>query len=119
SWRPAPPQRQPARVRGREVRGALIHPVGHGGVVAGLLDAPGLFLDYLGVYFTDKPQGDPRLDNGLVVVERAARWNLVGEKALHISPLPHRAEFPPSLRTRTALVTADTTPALPAARREP
>lgn len=109
---------QPYRVHGREFRGSLIHPMSHEEVVAGLLDAPGLFLDYLGVYFTDKPQGDPRLDNGLVVVERAARWNLVGEKALHIGPLSHRADFPLLLRTHTALVTGETTAQLLDARSE-
>lgn len=100
---------QPYSVRGREFHGSVIHPMSHEEVIAGLLDAPGLFIDYLGAYFTDKPQGDPRLESGLLVMERAARWNLVGEKALHMGPLRHRADFPLLFRTHTALVTGETT----------
>lgn len=109
---------QPYALHGREFHGSVIHPMSHEEVVAGLLDAPGLFLDYLGVYFTDKPQGDPRLANGLLVIERAARWNLAGEKALHMGPLRHRADFPLLLRTHTAPVTGETTAQLLDARTE-
>lgn len=109
---------QPYSVRGREFHGSAIHPMSHEEVIAGLLDAPGLFIDYLGAYFTDKPQGDPRLENGLLVMERAARWNLVGEKALHMGPLRHRADFPLLFRTHTALVTGETTAQMLDARTE-
>ena len=40
--------------------------------------------------------------------DRAARWNLVGESALYLGPLRHRADFPLRLRTATAGVTGQT-----------
>ncbi len=110
---------EPARAAAREVsapsgsgvgfRGQAIHTLTHRECVAALLDSPGLLVHYLGVEFLDKGLGDPAMQGGLLVADRAARWNLLGESVLYLGPLRHRADFPLRLRTSTAAVTGRTT----------
>jgi nitrite reductase/ring-hydroxylating ferredoxin subunit len=90
-------------------RGQAIHALTHRECVAALLDCPGLLVHYPGVEFLDKGLGDPAIQGELLVADRAARWNLLGESVLYLGPLRHRADFPLRLRTSTAAVTGRTT----------
>jgi nitrite reductase/ring-hydroxylating ferredoxin subunit len=104
---------QPAALAGgHEFHGRTLQALTHGECVAALLDSPGQLLRYLGVEFLDKVLGDPKIEDGLLVADRAARWNLLGESALYVGPLRHRADFPLRLRTYTAPVTGQTSASL-------
>jgi nitrite reductase/ring-hydroxylating ferredoxin subunit len=100
---------QPAALAdGHQFQGRTLQALTHSECVAALLDSPGQLLRYLGVEFLDKVLGDPKIEAGLLVADRAARWNLLGESALYLGPLRHRADFPLRLRTHTAPVTGQT-----------
>ncbi|MAT52752.1 MAG: hypothetical protein CMK32_16370 [Porticoccaceae bacterium] len=100
---------QPYLGRGKELYGSLFNPLEHTEWMVAFLDAPGFLTRYLGVDFVDKPLGDPHFDGNLLLVERAARWNLIGEKRLMLGPLRHRADFPLVWKTWSAPVTGETT----------
>jgi nitrite reductase/ring-hydroxylating ferredoxin subunit len=102
-----PPPTTAAEFHGRSTQ-ALTHTE----CVAALLDSPGLLVRYLGVEFLEKTLGDPVVSGGDLVADRAARWNLLGESALYLGPLRHRADFPLRLHTSTEPLTGLTTASL-------
>lgn len=76
--------------------------------IVAVLDNPALFIDIVGVEFLDKSYGDPRVEQGQLIAERAARWNLIGESRFYLGPLRHRADFPLLIQTLCAPVTGET-----------
>lgn len=101
-------QQSPERRGEVQFHGQAMQALTHRECVAALLDSPGLLARYLGIEFLDKALGDSRVQEGALVADRAARWNLLGESVLYLGPLRHRADFPLRLRTATAAVTGQT-----------
>jgi hypothetical protein len=88
--------------------GRGVSPLGLEETVVALLDCPGVFLDFAGVDFTEKPLGDTHVRDGFLVADRAARWNWVGEKRFYMGPLNHRADFPILMRIQSLPITGQT-----------
>jgi nitrite reductase/ring-hydroxylating ferredoxin subunit len=105
-------EESPLPATAAEFHGRAMQALTHGECVAALLDCPGLLVRYLGVEFLEKTLGDPVVSGGNLVADRAARWNLLGESALYLGPLRHRADFPLRLHTYTVPLTGLTTASL-------
>lgn len=93
---------------GQQFTGQTLQSLSHEQCVIALLDNPQLLIKAFGIEFIDKPIGDPQIDNGLLIANRSARWNLLGESVFYMGPLRHRADFPLRLQTQTAAVTGET-----------
>ena len=88
--------------------GSIFQGLSHQETVMAFLDNPNYFLNITGVEFVDKILGNPKQEDGLLVCERAARWNLIGESRFYLGPLRHRADFPLRLQTFTTPITGET-----------
>lgn len=74
--------------------GQATYALSHQECVVALLDNPRLFFNIFAVELLDKSYGDPKVEDGLLITEQAARWNLLGESRFYMGPLRHRADFP-------------------------
>ena len=88
--------------------GTIFQGLSHQETVMAFLDNPDYFLNITGVECVDKILGNPKVEDGLFISERAARWNLIGESRFYLGPLRHRADFPLRLQTFTTLTTGET-----------
>ncbi|MFA7554688.1 MAG: Rieske 2Fe-2S domain-containing protein, partial [Spongiibacteraceae bacterium] len=93
---------------GTSSSGRIMQGLSHQEAVMAFLDNPNYFLNIIGVEFLDKILGNPKTVDGLLVCERAARWNLIGESRFYLGPLRHRADFPLRLQTVTTPITGET-----------
>jgi nitrite reductase/ring-hydroxylating ferredoxin subunit len=82
---------------GREFSGAAIASIDHEQYLAVMLDGPECLLEFAGVRMTDFFLGDPRLQDGYLVLERGAVWDT------QVLPSNFVVDYPLIVRTAVPL----------------